>query len=286
MPALDSDGLSRAESDDPSPTLLVSVRSEEEFNDAWIAGVPIIDWKEPRRGPLAPAAPELWRWAASSIEAPSPADGERSPLSGYVSRLSAALGESDQACRVARSLPPVFSFGKAGPSGCESEHALKKLWSDVRAALDRSITLVAVAYADHQAARCPPVDQVFRLASDLGIQHCLLDTFQKDGRSTIDHLGLKRLRELQSLVESHRLWWALAGSLRVDDVDRLGQHGIAPHCFGVRGDVCDGDRNGRLSAARIATWQSTLNANRPTPARSGSSNALRSYRSNRPPVPS
>ncbi len=230
-----------------TPKLLVSVRNRNELATAAAGGVDIVDLKEPRRGALAPADAELWSHAASF----------RRGLSSS-SLLSAALGERADAIRVAGRLPPAFAFAKVGPSGCSSADAISDLWAMVRQRLDDRIELVAVAYADFQAAGSLPPEAIFRLAAEAGFSRCLIDTYVKDGRSTLDHLGMDGLVSLAKVARKAGLWWTLAGSIRVDCVSLLRQHAVLPDCFGVRGDVCRRGRAGTLSGKRVTVWKESL----------------------------
>lgn len=230
--------------------LLISVRSDQEMDAAIAGGADIVDLKEPRNGALAPTTVQLWRSAADRV-----GDAE-----GLV--LSAALGESSQAVDVASSLPIGFRFAKVGPSQCDSAIAIQRLWTEVRQLLDPSIELVAVAYADHQASECLQPESIFSLAAEFGLSRCLIDTYVKDGRSTIDHLGLGGVARLSEISRQKRIWWALAGSIRLDDVIGLTQQMkqadiTPPHCYGVRGDVCDNGRGGRLLVDRVREWKAS-----------------------------
>lgn len=230
-----------------TPKLLVSVRNRSELARVLADGVDIIDLKEPNRGPLAPADVELWSYAASVWEELCPS-----------SPLSAALGEQADAVQVARRLPSAFAFAKVGPSGCLSGNVIADLWAAVREQLDERIELVAVAYADFQAAHSLPPEAIFQLAGEAGFERCLVDTFVKDGRSTLDHLGMDRLASLANVAKEMGLWWTLAGSIRVDCLSLLRQHAVLPDCFGVRGDVCRRGRAGTLSSQRVALWKESL----------------------------
>ena len=230
-----------------TPQLLVSVRNRDELAAAMAGGVDIVDLKEPRRGALAPADVELWSHAASLWWELRPS-----------SLLSAALGEQADAIRVAGRLPPAFAFAKVGPSGCSSADAISDLWAVVRQRLDDRIELVAVAYADFQAAGSHPPEAIFRLAAEAGFSRCLIDTYVKDGRSTLDHLGMDGLVSLAKVARKAGLWWTLAGSIRVDCVSLLRQHAVLPDCFGVRGDVCRRGRAGTLSGERLTVWKESL----------------------------
>lgn len=225
--------------------LLVSVRDHGELLDVMKSAVGIIDLKEPRRGPLAPADLTLWQfadhlWQESSQE--------------VIGLLSAALGEQDEARQVAARLPATFSFAKVGPSHCESESSLMALWDEMRGVLDASTELVAVAYADWKSANCPSPDVIFRLAGECGFKRCLIDTYQKDGRSTVDHLGYPTLGKLHEIARQQGLWWTLAGSIRMPVVDDLQTLGWMPDCFGVRGDVCTGARTASISRKLVQEW--------------------------------
>lgn len=254
------DGVARSE---PwSSRLLVSVRDIGELQAAYEAQVDVIDLKEPRDGPLAPVDPELWGLAVRVISGHristeenrnfSQSDGPSGPL------LSAALGERDQAAGVAASVPPAFAFAKVGPSGCDQMMSLHTLWSEIGVLLPKQVELVAVAYADSDEASCLPPESVFRAAADVGIRRVLIDTFTKNGESTLDRLGRKRLGELSELAAELSLWWALAGSIRREHLATLWADRIRPDCIGVRGDVCHTDRTGALDPQRVKAWRSML----------------------------
>jgi uncharacterized protein (UPF0264 family) len=233
-----------------TPKLLVSVRDFDEIADALVGGADIVDLKEPRRGPLAPAAVDLWRQAASLWDA-ADSGPPRPPL-------SAALGEQEEAARLAERLPSAFAFAKAGPSRCETLSKVGNLWAETRQSLDDRIELVAVAYADWKNAQCADPELIVRAAVDAGFERCLIDTYEKDGRSTLDHLGISGLMRLAETARQGGLWWALAGSIRADHVRQLWQHDLLPDCFGVRGDVCEQGRTGRLCPERVKRWKSSL----------------------------
>ena len=125
--------------------LLISVRDQEELLELQKSQAQIIDLKEPRRGPLAPAALSLWQFADQLWQQ---SDGDDAGL------LSAALGEQEQARKVAASLPPAFDFAKVGPSKCDTQAKLCRLWDEIRQSLNDTTELVAVAYADWKSANC------------------------------------------------------------------------------------------------------------------------------------
>lgn len=234
--------------------LLVSVRSVPELEIAIASGAAIIDLKEPRHGALAPTDQGLWIQAArrwSQLDC-----GTQPP------RLSAALGEASEAVKCVEHLPTRFDFAKAGPSGCRTTSDLRNLWTTLRERLDDATELVAVAYADWNAAGCVAPDVVFQLASEFGLKTCLLDTFQKRAGSSLDILGERSTRDLAKTAGRLGLRWVLAGSIRRSDLQRLIAWQVVPDCIGVRGDVCLGSREGSICETRIKGWVDALLPNR------------------------
>ena len=225
--------------------LLISVRDQEELLELQKSQAQIIDLKEPRRGPLAPAALSLWQFADQLWQQSARDDA---------GLLSAALGEQEQARNVAASLPPAFDFAKVGPSKCDTPARLCRLWDEIRQSLNDTTELVAVAYADWKSANCLSPDVIFRLAGAHGFKRCLIDTYQKDGRSAVDHLGYQALTDLHQITRQHHLWWTLAGSIRMPVVDEFQRLGWLPDCFGVRGDVCVGTRTTRIAQDLVEAW--------------------------------
>jgi uncharacterized protein (UPF0264 family) len=235
---------------------LISVQSLSEFDSVIRSEVEIVDLKDPNLGPLAPTTPAIWvavaeqysKWTEGN-PMPSPS---RSPL------LSAALGEGLQALQVAALLPRVFRFAKAGPSECASPNKLVHLWSEVRARLHEQIELVAVAYADWQLANSLHPQQVFQLAAKHGFKRCLVDTYTKDGRTSLDFLTTESLAELRQLTSDQKMWFAIAGSITKSEVKRLDSKGVRPDCYAVRGVVCQHDRSSGISPARLEDWLSFI----------------------------
>ena len=186
--------------------------STSEWPIACRSGAEIIDFKEPSRGALAPTDPELWQWAAKQPRCPA--------------WLSAAMGEPSDALEIAEQVPSHFRFAKVGPSGCDTLEKLTEMWTTVHERLTPPIELVAVAYADANDARCLDVEKVLAAARSHGFTRVLIDTFTKDGRSTIDHLGFRRLAAISRWATEKRIWWGLAGSIKLESMSDLSGHGL------------------------------------------------------------
>lgn len=229
--------------------LLVSVRSLDEAMSVSAAGVDVIDFKEPLHGPLAPVDASLWNAAARILPD---------------AVLSAALGEPDTAVTLAAQVPREFRFAKVGPSGLRTASQLQRCWQDL--SLAESVELVPVAYADHDAADCVDVNQVLDCVIATGRSRLLIDTYSKDGRSLTDLLSEADLVAFLGRARAAGIWVALAGSLRLDQVQRLVQQEIRADCWGVRGDVCVADadgnaaqrRAGELDGGRVEQWMQAL----------------------------
>ncbi len=240
------------------PKLLLSIRTIAEFHLARTCGVEIIDFKEPTRGPLAPAPVSLWsevaRWTENRVSclgsdrSSNASNGPTQPL------LSAALGEWDQATTLAARVPPSFRFAKAGPAACRTLTRWRETQRVLRDRLPPTVNLVAVAYADHSLANAPPPHELFAAASEMGIKTWLLDTWEKRGSTALKCLGLQALVEIQSLAANCGASWVLAGSLRLHHACYLIERGVVPHRFGIRGDACEGDRTGEISVRRVKRW--------------------------------
>ncbi|TWU10412.1 (5-formylfuran-3-yl)methyl phosphate synthase [Allorhodopirellula heiligendammensis] len=227
--------------------LLVSVRNLEEAQIVAAARVDVIDFKEPRSGPLAPVDAGVWSSAARALPD---------------AVLSAALGESSTAVALAGHVPPVFRFAKVGPSQQRTPSQLERLWGELP--LPGSVELVPVAYADHQAADCLELEGVLDSVIATGRGRLLIDTYGKDGRSLTDHFGAMDLAKLIARARAAGIWIALAGSLQLDQVKQLVQQGVVADCWGVRGDVCvrgvapAQQRAGALDAGRVESWMQGL----------------------------
>ena len=246
-----------------SPELLISVKSMTEFDrlisaEAGCGGsvANIIDLKDPRSGPLAPASQQLWQHAAA-VAMPMPE-----------MQLSAALGEFDQAIDVAGDLPTRFDYAKMGPSGQSTAAKLLQAWARIRESLPVSVELVAVAYADHTSRRNLARGRgLFDSASIRIPTRFLIDTFVKDGQSSREHLGQSELQRLiqQGSRFGHLGWrWPVRSDLG-DAPWLTSNHG--PHCIGLRGAVCDGDRTNTLSMNRCLQWRGLLGSKVPSKSR-------------------
>jgi uncharacterized protein (UPF0264 family) len=83
-----------------------------------------------------------------------------------------------------------------------------------------------------------------------GVAGCLLDTAVKDGRGLLEWIEPAALAELAAEAHADGLELAVAGALRLEDLEALRSTGA--DIVGVRSAACGGgDRNGTLDAGAV-----------------------------------
>ena len=223
--------------------LLVSVRSLDEAVISVHGGADIVDVKEPTRGSLGAANPDV---VAEITE----------ELSGRVP-ISAACGELlDAEDAEHERLPPKLAFAKLGLAGCQRVPAWPDRLVAAWARMPTSIEKVAVAYADWQGCLAPHPECVIEAAAGNGCKYFLLDTCDKTHAllTSIPHpvIGgwIKVASEAQLTV-------AIAGSLRVVDLPLVARC-WSPAVIAVRGAACSGSRESVICAARVQELRATI----------------------------
>lgn len=213
--------------------LLVSVRNADEASAALAGGADVIDVKEPADGPLG-------RADAESIGAVVARVAGRAPV-------TAAWGELAEPARQ-NGVPGSLAAVKVGLAGADSAG-----WeSDLRAfakPLPPATQLVPVAYADAAAAESPAPDRVLDAAVALGCRWLVIDTFDKQGPSSVAGDRSVAIRVLVERATDAGVSTVLAGRLGTDDLANAVACG--PALVGVRGAACDGGRGGAVSTARV-----------------------------------
>lgn len=121
-------------------------------------------------------------------------------------------------------------------AGCTDDTAWPLRFSECLARLPSAHQAILVHYADYQACQAPNWETVLEVARENRLQHVLIDTAVKDGRSLFDHLSLESLQSYIDEARWMRIWVAIAGSLRLDQLSVGCQIGAA--WVGVRGAVC------------------------------------------------
>jgi uncharacterized protein (UPF0264 family) len=230
--------------------LLVSVRDAAEAQAALRGGADLIDVKEPLRGSLGSATPQIWREIREVVPASQP--------------LSAALGElaelSPSQADMWRESLSGYRYAKIGLAGCVRVPAWQRRWGEVLSSLPPQTARVAVIYADWKSAGAPPPDDVAEVAQDLQCAAILIDTFHKTLGSVTDCLPHGELVKLLRRIRTANLKTVLAGSLTLSLARDLLQ--FAPDLIAVRGAVCQGGRTGTVDAALVAEFAKMLLSSR------------------------
>lgn len=232
--------------------LLVSVRSADEVGPALAGGADIIDAKEPDRGSLG----AVDRDVLSRILQRVPDDRGVSVALGDVSRpeeVGAAIHGLELPQRTSRTYLKLGFAGVRSPDqiGLLIEHAVS-----VTSRMAAPPRIVAVAYADSERAGTMPPALIPSLAEAAGAAAVLLDTHGKDGRGLLEWLPSGALVDWVALARQAGLLAALAGSLRPGDLALVGR--AHPDVVGVRGAVCSGGRQGRVSEDRVRRFRLAL----------------------------
>jgi uncharacterized protein (UPF0264 family) len=229
------------------PRLLLSVRGAHEASLALDAGVDLVDVKEPLRGPLGAASPEIVDDILRKVDRRA--------------ATSVACGELLQCDR------PEFDAGywpdyiKVGLSGCASIADWPVRWRQFLQHVPSRTTPVAVIYADWSRACSPRPAEVIEHARRLDRAAVLIDTFDKRGPGMLRLLSMRIIQSLVEEIHTSRMEVALAGQLTLDDA--LAVAALGPDYVGVRGAVCRPDRNGDIDPAALAQWRrATVSAGR------------------------
>lgn len=227
--------------------LLVSVRNAAEAEAALAGGADIIDVKEPRRGALGPADPEVWHKIRNLI--------------GRRAVVSAALGEllHDSVMELARHTAGL-RFAKIGLAGCQNDRGWMNRWTAVTRALPPRVAAVPVAYADWISACSPSPSAAILFAARLPARLLLVDTHDKAAGNLLAAMSCEALLDMIAFARQLRVRLALAGSLDAASIRALLPH--APEYVGVRGAACRGGRDGTIEIARVKTLAQLVHGRR------------------------
>ncbi|HCK54198.1 MAG TPA: hypothetical protein DIC23_13350 [Planctomycetaceae bacterium] len=224
------------------PGLLVSVRSLAEARAAIGGGCAVLDLKEPSRGPLGMADPEVVGeaagWGRSRGVATSMAMGE-------------VADWSDEA--VAEFTLPAVDFAKLGLAqlaGDGRDDGWVTRWKTVRDRLGGECRWIAVAYADARVCGAPGLEAVMAAAIETDCAGVLIDTWDKSGGSLTHHLSQKQLEEVRGTTRDAGLLLALAGRVSIEDLDEVSA--VEPDLVAVRSAACqDGRRDLPVEERRV-----------------------------------
>ena len=225
--------------------LLVSVRSPDEAAAALSGGAGLIDVKDPSRGPLGAAHHETVAAVLAAVNGAVP--------------VSAALGEwTPNATTEAHwHLQLPLTYLKWGLAGYGHPAGWGEDLLETRRRVSPPTEVVAVAYADWEAAKCPPPAEVVKFAKRYRYRALLFDTFGKGAGTLFDHLPLAELAEHIGSLKRGGVTVAVGGGLALEQVKGLKT--TAADWVAVRGAVCvGGKRDADLDPVRLAKWKAAV----------------------------
>ena len=268
--------------------LLVSARTSAEAKEAVAGGIDILDVKEPSRGPLGSADPEVRNEIIDLLVPYCHGDLRRLPQTislafGELSQLECrGLREDEGPRRVDDLGHPGIILVKVGFAGERSRTDWAERFLRLRprtfshSRWEFISEYIPVAYADDPSADSPNWREIVdRICKKREPWNCrlLVDTFSKQ-TDFWNALGRKEgVRELFDVCKKERIDLALAGSMKIDDLDRLADEiGELPAVVAVRGAVCkDGIRTNPIDRERVAAFrrrliavETSLGRNRPS----------------------
>lgn len=231
--------------------LLVSVRDADEAVSAISAGADIIDAKEPMLGPLAPVSPSMLQSICAAVPLSQP--------------FSVALGDADPASlagivsAVAPLRPRHTLFFKAAVIAETPDVAASGIAAACRllGARPDQPRLVVAQYVDGPGGNAA-LRRWVEITAAAGARGLLLDTSVKGGSGVFGAVGVQALAALRRHAARRGIWLAVAGGITIENVELLAA--VRPHVVGVRGAVCEGERTGTLSAARVTHLRQALAA--------------------------
>ena len=158
---------------------------------------------------------------------------------------SATIGDLDKsglASLASYAIAGIVDFIKVGVLTNSSRKAEEIVKSVVKSVNGKS-KIIAVGYADYEEVDSISPFELIEIATRCKADGVMIDTALKK-RSSFDILGFNKLKEFTENARSRGLITALAGGLKWDHLKAITD--INPDVVGVRGLVCNGNRNGSL----------------------------------------
>ena len=242
--------------------LLISVRCSEEARLSLQYAIDVLDLKEPLNGALGAVSQAV---VEKVVQLVIQVNLEQPP------KLSLAMGELadwdfDRWPSLLDRYPldqiRRFRFVKIGLAGAQQLTDWQGAWSKLFAELPESTRPVVVGYLDRLPEvlanagsvkdvgdRCPSIKQLIEFAqSQSQVSTILLDTWCKQ-EDLFAKISDRRLQEIISVANRAGLAVVVAGSVKIDSLERVIQAGAS--LVGVRGAVCAGDRSGQLCEQKL-----------------------------------
>lgn len=228
--------------------LLISVENQSEAGLVLSGNVAILDIKSPSNGSLGRVGFEqAHRIAECYFDHVNAAENRDKP------RLSIALGELKAILDLPLDqdwlkLVRRFDFAKIGLAGIRNAIGWRNDWQRIRDLL-LPCQLVPVAYLDDIPANSPMPERVIELARQEQCKTILFDTCFKDGGNLFQVRERLGLIKLVRRAQAYGIKIVVAGSIDLGVLRQVAE--LQPDFVGVRGAVCDGERNEPISRLRL-----------------------------------
>jgi uncharacterized protein (UPF0264 family) len=229
--------------------LLVSVVDKAEALKSIKGGAHILDVKNPKEGSLGANFPRVIKEVKEAVPknvevSATIGDLPNLPGTASLAALGAAVSGAD--------------YVKAGLFGVRTPEEAIALMREVCRAVkehDVGLKVIAAGYADFRTVGCVSPLELPEVVHVVGADGVLVDVKNKNGKSNLFNCFTDK--DLQGLVDDahdYDLIVALAGSLRRQDIPRIGDLGA--DILGVRGAVCTGgDRvAGRVRSEKVMAF--------------------------------
>lgn len=220
--------------------LLVSIQSLEEAQIAVNSGCDILDIKNPAEGSLGANFPWILKDVINSFP------NLHCETSATIGDLYHRPGTASLAGYAVASLG--IKYVKAGLYDSKTYEQAVEMISAVKRSVEmanRKSCFVASGFADWRKINGLSLQDLVRATIHAKGKVVLLDTFIKDGSNLFDNISVNELCQLVGLCHKSGIRCALAGSIKLDDLDKLAK--ISPDFIGVRGAICSDQKNRKSS---------------------------------------
>lgn len=224
---------------------MISVVNGDETLAALEGGADIIDVKNPAEGALGAPTPAMILNVCSVLKGDIPFSIALGEFPGKPGAAAlAALGS-------AHFKPNYIKIAFIPHSTPEEiRETLQEIKKSLGYAVQKPISLVAVAYADTLRFTSWNPSDFATISREGGANGCLVDTWEKKNKSLLDYLSWGEIEQFIAACHQRQLFCGLAGSLKAADVMTLSR--LQPDIIGVRSAVCGGDRlSGAVSAQTV-----------------------------------
>lgn len=219
---------------------LASVSSADEARLALAGGADIIDAKDPAAGALGRLPDAVIREIVAAV-------ADRCPVSATIGDMPLDRTQVTEAVRaLAETGVDIVKIGMFSGDAVGTLAGLK-------AAAIEPIELVAVFLADRE-----PDFTLLHDCHGAGFRGVMLDTADKGAGTLAHRFGEAALHEFITRAHEYGFMVGLAGSLRRQDIARLGR--LRPDYLGFRSALTAGRRHDMLNPASVAAIRSAIDA--------------------------